>query len=252
MSLDPINDSVLGERAITATSFDSVNEKALAASLGDIERIRVTLTFAVCESDPTSFDPWYEAVALLNRAQEMLVSSVCLARHRVLGDAFVLLRVAVESAAVAVHVSRDRAAFERYMEPSGRKYRASHSIGAVRSLIPRLPEVWGALSQAAIHPNSRTFGPSCEEGGDNRVIHLSGRSADPFRDRLSLRGVSLAAALVFRAAELVLFDESTTDLEWLQLPGSSMRAMAAAERLVERRYQEFTSWEQEAAQQADE
>ncbi len=252
MSVDPINDSVMREREITATSFDRANEKALAVSLGDIEFIRVTLTFAVLKSDPTTFDQWYHAIALLHRARETLVSSIYLARHRVVGDAFVLLRVAVESAAVAVHISRDRVAFERYMGPSGKKYKASHAIGEVRSLIPRLPEVWGALSQAAIHPNVHTFGPSLEEGSGNRVIHLSGRNAHPFQDRLSLHGVSLAAAFVFRAAELVLFDESSTEPGWLQLPGDAMRATATAECLVERRYQEFTSWEQKAAQQTDE
>ncbi|NIA08142.1 MAG: hypothetical protein GWP14_11005 [Actinobacteria bacterium] len=257
MSFDHINDSVMSEREIIATSFDRANEKALAVSLGDIELIRVTLTFTVVKSDPTTsdsttFDQWYHAIALLNRVRETLVSSVHLARHRVFGDTFVLLRVAVESAAVAVHVSRDRVAFERYMEPSAKKYKASHAIGAVRSLIPRLPEVWGALSQAAIHPNVHTFGPNLEEGSGNPVIHISGRNADPFQDRLSLRGVSLAAALVFRATELVLFDESSTEPGWLQLPGDAMRATATAECLVERRYQEFTSWEQEPAQRADE
>ena len=98
--------------------------------------------------------------------------------------------------------------------------------------------------------NVRSFGPSRDADG-NRVVHLFSRKADPLQDRQSLRGISLAAALVFRAFELVLFAESSNKTGWLQLSGSSMHATATAEKLVERRYQEFTSGEQEAAQQAD-
>ena len=212
MTSDQGSDTTTREREITAASFDEANEDALSATLGDIEFVKTTLTFATLKSEPPDFDPWFHAVALFNRAQETLVSSVHLARHRVPVDA------------------------------------ATQAIKPVRSLIPRLPEVWGSLSQAAIHTNVRAFGPSRDAGG-NRVVHLFSRKADPLQDRQSLRCVSLAAALVFRAVELVLFDESSNKPGWLKLPGSSMHATATAEKLVERRYQEFTSGEQEAAQQ---
>lgn len=242
MTFDPKNNSVISEREMTATSFDRANEEALSVSFGDIELVRVTLFQAALKSEPKTFDSWFHGVALLNRAQGTLVSSIYLARHRVCGDAFALLRVVVETAAVAVHVTTDRVAFERYIGTSGKKYNAPKAIRVVQSLMPRLPEVWGALSQAAIHPNVCTFGPSREEGG-HRVIHISGRDKDPTQDRLSLRGVSLAAALVLRAAEIVLFDEISTEPGWLQLRGGTTRATATAEGLVERRYREFTSRE---------
>lgn len=234
------SDTGTREREITAASFDDANENALSDTLGDIEFVRATLTFAVLKSEPADFDPWLHAIALFNRARETLVSSVHLARHRVPADAFALLRVAVETAAVAVHVTRDPAAFESYVGLSGKTYAATRAITPVRSLIPRLPEVWGALSQAAVHTNVRAFGPSLDADG-SPVVHLFSREADPLQDRQSLRGVSLAAALVFRAVELVLFDESTNMPGWLKLHGSSMHATPTAEKLVERRYQEFTS-----------
>jgi len=248
MTSDQGSDTATREREITAASFDEANEDALSATLGDIEFVKTTLTFATLKSEPPDFDPWFHAVALFNRAQETLVSSVHLARHRVPVDAFALLRVAVETAAVAVHITRDPVAFESYVGLSPKKYAATQAIKPVRSLIPRLPEVWGSLSQAAIHTNVRAFGPSRDAGG-NRVVHLFSRKADPLQDRQSLRCVSLAAALVFRAVELVLFDESSNKPGWLKLPGSSMHATATAEKLVERRYQEFSSGEQKAAQQ---
>lgn len=242
------NNSVISAREMTATSFDRANEEAVSVSLGDIEIVRYTLIQAALKSEPKTLDPWFHGVALLNRAQETLVSSIYLARHRMCGDAFSLLRVAVETAAVAVHVTTDRVAFERYVGTSGKTYDAPKAIGVVRSLMPRLPEVWGTLSQAAIHPNVRTFGPSAE--GGHRVIHIPRRDVDTTQDRLSLRGVSLVAALVLQAAELVLFEEISTQPGWLQLRGSSMRATATAGRLVEKRYRQFTSREPVAAQQA--
>jgi len=242
--------TVTQEREITAASFDGLNEDALSVTLGDIELVKATLTLAVLKSEPMDFDPWFHAIALFNRAWETLVSSIHLARHRVPVDAFALLRVAVETAAVAVHITRDPVAFESYLGRSGKKYKATQAITPVQSLIPRLPEVWGALSEAAIHMNVRTFGPGRDADG-SPVINLFSRAADPRQDKQSLCGVSLAAALVLRAVELVLFEESSQMPGWLKLSGSSMHAIPTAERLVERRYQEFTSAEHEAAQQDD-
>ena len=250
MTLNEGTNATAREREETATSFDEANDQALSTTLGDIELLRATLTFATLKSEPPDFDPWFHAVALLNRARETLLSSVYLARHRVPGDAFALLRVAVETAAVAVHITQDPVAFNSYVGLSGKKYAASNAIAAVRSLIPQLPEVWGSLSDAAIHTNVHAFGPTRDAGGD-RVIHLFRQKTDPWQDRQSLRCVSLAAALVFRAAELALFDAHANEPGWLELPGGSMRATATAERLVERRYQEFTSGAQEPAQQCD-
>ncbi len=247
MTSDHKGITVTREREITAASFDDANGDALSVTLGDIEFVKTTLTIAALKSEPAKPDPWLHAIALLNRSRETLVSSFYLARHRVPLDAFAILRVAVETAAVAVHITRDPAAFESYAGLSGKKYTATQAITPVRSLIPELPEVWGALSQAAIHTNVRAFGPSPDADG-SPVVHLFSRAADPLRDRQSLRGISLAAALVFRAAELVLFDESTYTPGWLRLPGSSMHATPTAKKLVERRYQDFTSGEHEAAQ----
>jgi hypothetical protein len=250
MTSDQGSDTAVREREITAASFDDANEDALAVTLSDIAFVTTTLTLATLKSEPPDFDPWFHAVALLNRARETLVSSVHLARHRAPVDAFALLRVAVETAAVAVHITRDPVSFESYVGRSRKKYAATQAITPVRSLIPRLPEVWGSLSQAAIHANVSAFGPSRDADG-HRVVDLFSRKADPLQDRQSLRGVSLAAALVFRAAELALFDESSNKPGWLKLHGSAMHATATAEKLVERRYQDFASGEQEAAQQAD-
>ena len=250
MTSNQKRDTVTREREITAASFDHANGDALTVTLGDIGFVKATLAIAILKSVPPEFDPWFHAIALLNRAYETLVSSVHLARHRVPLDAFALLRVAVETSAVAVHVTRDHAAFQSYAGLSGKKYAAKQAIARVRSLIPRLPEVWGSLSQAAIHPNVRAFGPTPDADG-SPVVHLFSREADLLRDRQCLRVVSLAAALVFRAAELVLFDESTHTLGWLKLPGSSMHATPIAEKLVERRYQELALRENEAAQRGD-
>jgi len=250
MTSDQGSDTAAREREITEASFDDANEDALSVTHSDIAFVKTTLTFATLMSEPTDFDQWFHAVALLNRARETLESSVHLVRHRVPVDAFALLRVAVETAAVAVHITRDPVSFESYLGLSREKYAATQAITRVRSLIPRLPEVWGSLSQTAIHVNVRAFGPSRDAGG-HRVVDLFSRKADPLQDRQSLRGVSLAAALVFRAAELVLFDESSNKPGWLKLPGSAMHATATAEKLVERRYQEFISGEQEATLQAD-
>jgi hypothetical protein len=167
------------EREITAASFDDANEDALSVTLRDIELVKTPLRFVILKSDLPDSHPWFHAIALFNRAWETLVSSVHLARHRVPIDAFALLRVAVETAAVAVHITTNPVAFESYVGLTPKKYKSPKAITAVRSLIPRLPEVWGAFSQAAIHTNVRSFGPSRDVDG-NEVIHMFSRKADPF------------------------------------------------------------------------
>ncbi len=64
MTFDPIRDSVIRKREITANSFDRANEEALSVSLGDIGLVRATLTFAALKSEPKTLDPWFHGVAL--------------------------------------------------------------------------------------------------------------------------------------------------------------------------------------------
>jgi hypothetical protein len=156
----------------------------------------------------------------------------------------------METGAVAVHVSTDKIAFERYIGLSGRSHEAPRAIGAVRSLIPRLPEVWGALSQAAVHPNVIGFGPT-RDGDGRSAIQLFAREVDLVQDRQTLRAISLGAVLVLRAAELVLCEEAPAWPGWLQLPGGSMLVTSTAKRLVEKRYREFTSGSQDPLQTAE-
>lgn len=107
-----------------------------------------------------------------------------------------------------------------------------------------MPEVWGALSQAAAHVSRVGFGPLVEQGAE--FIDLTG---DPVETIGGLHCTSLATAVVIHAAELVLLSEQGKTPGLIALPGGALDAMPLGAQLVERRHERFISLKfREAAQ----
>ena len=240
MSSDITHDLVLTYRESAQNKFDQVHGEDLAALVGDVSQVHSILLMDVLEGDPMSKDRRFHGFALLNRCLDSLVSAIQLVRQGATEDAFSLLRIVLETAAVAVHINLDPDAFSSYRGLSGRKYDSGRAIGSVREKIPRLPEFWGALSQAAVHTNVRTFGPRVNSDGSESIT-MGNREPDPLRDRGGLYGVSCATAFVLRAAELVLLEEYSACPGWLRLPNSNSIVTALGESLVEKRYERFAS-----------
>lgn len=234
-----IRDFIMTDPPILQSAFDEAYKAELEAAIGDIEMPLFTLVMAGFKGEIQADGSRFHALALLNNALETLVSSLQLLRQAATADGLALLRIAVEAGAVAIWISSDQAAFSQYARRD-RRFESARAIACTREKLPQLPEFWGALSQATIHPNVRFFGPRPGPTG-RATISLLRRELDPNRDRGALRAFSVAAAMLLRAAELALLVDDSEHPGWLRLPGSDFTVTATAASLLDSRYQAFRS-----------
>ncbi len=97
---------VFGQRQDAQASFDLDYQKDICEIVRDIGILHGMLIIAGIKAHPSDVEAWVHSLALLKSARDTLVSSFHLVRQRASRDAFALLRVALETAAVAVHVER--------------------------------------------------------------------------------------------------------------------------------------------------
>jgi len=134
------------------SAFDQSYEAELAAAIGNMDQPLFTLVMAGFQGEIGTGGARFHALALLKGAVETLASSLELIRQAATVDGLALLRIAIEAAAVAVWIAADDEAFAKYSQRD-RKFESTRAITCVREKLPELPEFWGALSQATIHPN---------------------------------------------------------------------------------------------------
>jgi hypothetical protein len=154
-----------------------------------------------------------------------------------------LVRSAVESSCVALHIAKDAGAYQEFLKHA---YHSTKSISAVKAEIPIVGELWGALSQAAVHVSRGSHGPKIER--DEHGIWAAtidfdfhARTADLQQDTLILTLISLAAEVVARAQELALLEDDPVRPGWRKLPGTSVIFLSGTDEAMKNRYQQFLS-----------
>jgi hypothetical protein len=235
MTIDPFHELVFGDRAAAQADFDARFKTELDSVVADIGHSFSVLVLTTIKGEVLFPGPRYDAFALLNEAVNFLVSSLHLARQGTRVEALALLRVGVEAACVAIHLVLDADAHARYVRTPGKSYDSARSISFAKQYIDRVGEFWGALSQAAIHPNRLAFGPRVE-GTGALGIRVGRQRSDPKTEKLTLTLISVASAMVLRASEVVLFTPAPEDPTWLLLVGGKMKTLALADDLLRKRF----------------
>jgi hypothetical protein len=236
---DPQNDArerILGRREKVAPEFDGMHRELLDRTIDDIDRPFQFIGRCALLGAKLHLDPRFEALSLLNASLELVISGLHASRQRAHHSALALLRVAVESACVAVHIALEPGAHGQYL--GGRSYKSPRAVTFAKARLHRVGELWGGLSRAATHPNPVTFGPVADEQGRFSVT-MGTTTATPERDRVSLLIVSLAALSAFRAAELVFLEREPSVAPFLRVAGTRFACNEIAEKLLKDRYQEL-------------
>ncbi len=235
MEADLFRELVFGDRIRVQSDFDATHQAAIEVVVADIQRSYSTLVMVTMNDANLFPGARYDSLSLLNEALRFLVSSLHLVRQGACVDALALLRVAVEAACVSVHVVLEANAYADYVGNSGKSYDSSRAISFAKSHIHRVGELWGALSQAAIHPNRRAFGLRIEPGG-TASIGIGRQKPGPRQDVVTLTLISIAAAMVLQAVESALFEPDPGNRTVLQLVGTNMKMLATADRLLRKRF----------------
>jgi hypothetical protein len=234
--VDLVRAFVFDRRVQVQSEFDSLHQENINGVVADIGRTYSLFVMGMLNGDrlpqPGSR---YDGFALLNEGLSLLVSGLNLARQRARIDAMAVLRVAVEAACVAIHIVCDSDAYEQYAGRTGKKYDSGKAISFAKPHVHRVGEFWGALSHAAIHPNRIIFGPRVADDGSHS-ISIGMPSANPEQDAFSLTMVSIASLMVFRAAEIALFEPDPLHPGMLQFVGTNLSTWPSGDRVLQERF----------------
>ena len=142
----------------TIKDFDAKNEIQLQTTLSQLQQL-LTIKLVAAAEGGINTQAQFQAFSVINRILDVLVSAIQMARQRAAIEVLILLRVVLEAGSTALQISCDEEAYQQYMTG---KYNSPKAITFAKGLLPVIGEVYGHLSQAAVHINQRAYGPVAE------------------------------------------------------------------------------------------
>jgi hypothetical protein len=240
---DPCSEYIFACRRRTEEAFDRANKDALERALCSIGSI-LSMHIILSIQGAAFFDRRFDAYALLKGALDMLVSALHLARQRANIAVACVLRSALESGCTAVHISTDTDAYTNF---TNGEYRSTRSVSAAKRYIPIVGELWGTLSNLAVHINAKTHGPRWRRGEApdeliGTVDHdFQAIAADPIQDSMSLTLITLIAEIIAKAQELSLLEDDSSHQGWRRVPGTSLIFCSATDKAIDDEWRRFRS-----------
>ena len=141
----------------------------------------------------------FDVYAICCNALNVLVSAFHLVQQRTRTEAATLMRVALEAAAAALPISRDPEARSRYLAGP---FQSTKAISFATKLVPMVGELWGAMSNVAVHANVFGFGPQVKDSaGDLSMsveINLGARKQEKWQDEMNIATLCLVSNVVLK------------------------------------------------------
>lgn len=192
----------------TKKDFDSKNNKLLQKVESEIATAHVVKLTGLLKGADFVTENKVHFLSLLLKAENIVISSFHLARQRAYIETFSLLRIAIEAIATAIHISKEEEALNNYLNET---YKSTYSITYSKKYIPLIGQIWGAFSKAAVHMNSKIYGPQIEINKDELLesiqIDYDFRRPNSEQDNITLIAIQLVATIVHRAFEIIFLQE---------------------------------------------
>lgn len=228
-----------------ARDFDKSNSALLDDVIADMGKLHFIMLYCVLKGNPVSPPSHFQAFSLIGKSFDFLVSAFRMTRERASLEALSLLRTAIESACVAYQICEDSTRFESYLgnnTGTTSRFSATKAISFTNKSVPRVGEVYGALSQGAVHANARLFGPRRKTKEDGKsaslVIDLWHREEDLVAESTTLLLVQLCSLVILRITELIL-TEPIANRDWRRIRGTATEYFGATEEEIEQIYNRF-------------
>jgi len=142
----------LKEREKTIASFDQDYNGKINDIIANLNTIILNFLYFFFKAPNQVFSDKKDSAFLLFRSIDYLFSAISLMKQRAFFETLTILRLAIETSSTAFHIYKDK---EKLKEFKAGKYKSTKSINFSKKYIPRLGEIWGALSQSAVHINPR-------------------------------------------------------------------------------------------------
>lgn len=198
----------LKDREKTIASFDHDYNEKIDDIIADLNTIIYNFTYFLFKA-PNQLSDEKDSTFLLLRSIDYLFSAISLMRQRACFETLTILRLVIETSSTAFHISKDR---EKLKEFKAGKYKSIESIKFSKKYIPRLGEIWGALSQSAVHVNpihgiyyTYTKDKYLIEGGS---ICIGEKEKNEKQDYMLIILTKLSYNIIYRFFELIYYQDA--------------------------------------------
>jgi len=198
----------LKDREKTIASFDHDYNEKIDDIIADLNTIIYNFTYFLFKA-PNQLSDEKDSTFLLLRSIDYLFSAISLMRQRACFETLTILRLVIETSSTAFHISKDR---EKLKEFKAGKYKSIESIKFSKKYIPRLGEIWGALSQSAVHVNpihgiyyTYTKDKYLIEGGS---ICIGEKEKNEKQDYMLIILTKLSYNIIYRFFELIFYQDA--------------------------------------------
>jgi len=198
----------LNDREKTIVSFDHDYNEKISDIIANLNTIIYNFTYFLFKAPNQAFSDEKDSTFLLLRSIDYLFSAISLMRQRAFFETLTILRLAIEASSTAFHIYKDK---EKLKEFKAGKYKSTKSINFSRKYIPRLGEIWGALSQSAVHVNPRhgiyayIKGEYLVEGGN---ICFGEKEKNEKQDYMLIILTRLSYNIIYRFFELIFYQDA--------------------------------------------
>lgn len=198
----------LKEREKTIASFDHDYNEKINDIIANLNAMIFNFTYFFLKAPNKVFSDEMDSTFLLFRSVDYLFSAISLMRQRACFETLTILRLVIETSSTAFHISKDK---EKLKEFKAGKYKSPKSIKFSIKYIPRLGEIWGALSQLAVHINpihgiyTYIKDKHLVEGGS---VCIGEKEKDEKQDYMLIILTKLSYNIIYRFFELIFYQDA--------------------------------------------
>jgi len=197
----------LKEREKTIASFEHDYNEKINDIVANLNTIILDFTYLFFKDCHFLCPDKKDSAFLLFRSVDYLFLAISLMKQRAFFETLTILRLAIETSSTAFHVSKDK---EKLKEFKAGKYKSIESIKFSKKYIPSFGEIWGALSQVAVHINPghgiyRYIKDEylIEEGN----VCIGKKDKNEKQDYLLIILTKLSSYIIYRFFELIFYQD---------------------------------------------
>jgi hypothetical protein len=230
---------VFDRRQNEETEFRKYYKKEINNILGHINNIRLIQKIFYL-SEPKTTSSIFEEISLVNKSIDFIASSLILLSHGSILESLTLLRMSIESSCSALLIHFNENERDHFYSNNIRKFKSSKAISYAKKKVKYVGELYGILSNAAVHVNKISFGPKIvhKEDGGKAILNI-----EPFYLEESIKNKKAFLLLIYlvtfiteRINEIITIEEMDNRI----ITGKKeYQYLSCSEGSIEKIYNEF-------------
>ena len=138
-------------REETIINFDQNYKSYLDSIDRDINKTLHLYSYLILKEPNYYLNEKAEYLILVIRSIDYLISATFLVRQRAIFEAGNIIRLCMETSAMAIHINDNTKEFIYYKQGN---YKSTMAINFAERHIKKFGEIWGVLSKLMVHPNT--------------------------------------------------------------------------------------------------